>query len=162
MSKKNRRNRKPAAAPAAPTQAPAVSPEPAVHLSKAVPEMPASLPALTPKQIGLFAALIIVFFLIQCLSSASTIKVVAMVVTIATVAGMLIRFPVLHRRLTIPLAAVCLWVLMNGISTLYAVSGKFALAEFLKMLVAFSLFMIFVAFARDPGVYRGAGRAVQH
>ena len=159
MSKKNRRNRKPAATPAAPSPAPAASPAPAVHLSKASPETPVSLPALTPKQIVLFATLIIVFFLIQCLSSASTIKVVAMVVTIAAVVGMFVRFPVLHRRLTIPLAAVCLWVLMNGISTLYAVSGKFALAEFLKMLVAFSLFMIFVAFARGKGAELGRGIA---
>ena len=170
MSKKNRRNRKPAAAPSAPnpataSAAPAVpveqaaQPAPAVHLPKAVPETPVSLPALTPKQIGLFAALIIVFFLIQCLSSASTIRVVAMVVTIAAVIGMFVRFPVLHKRLTIPLAAVCLWVIMNGISTLYAVSGKFALSEFLKMLVAFSLFLIFVAFARGKGAVLGRGIA---
>lgn len=169
MSKKNHRNRKPSAAPAAPKpdMAPAASaaaeqntpPAPAVHVSKAAPEASISLPALTPREIGLFAVLIAVFFLVQCLSSASTIKAVAMVVTIAAVVGMFVRFPVLHKRLTIPLAALCLWVLMNGISTLYAVSGKFALAEFLKMLVAFSLCMIFIAFARGKGTEIGRGIA---
>lgn len=170
MSKKNRHNRKVAASSAAPKPAAAsAAPEtpagqtmpaaPSAHISKAIPETPVSLPALTPKQIGLFALLIAAFFLIQCLSSASTIKVVTMIVTIAAVVGMFVRFPVLHRRLTIPLAAVCLWVIMNGISTLYAVSGKFALAEFLKMLVAFALCMIFVAFAKGKGAELGRGIA---
>lgn len=174
MSKKNRRNRKSAPTPAAPKPAPApAAPAPqaetapiptprtsaAVRASSASPAQSLTLPALTPKQIGLFAALIVVFFLIQCFSSASTIKGVAMVVTISAVIGMFVRFPVLQNRLTIPLAALCLWVIMNGISTLYAVSGKFALDEFLKMLVAFSLCMIFVSFARGKGADLGRGIA---
>ena len=50
--------------------------------------------------------------------------------------------------MTLPFAAVTLWVLLSGISTFYAVSGKFALSEFLKLLIAYCLFLVFIAFAR--------------
>lgn len=44
---------------------------------------------------------------------------------------------------------------MDGISTLYAVSGKFALYEFLKVLASFCLVLFLLAIAPGKGVAAG-------
>lgn len=77
------------------------------------------------------------FFLIMCFGHESTSRptlliLVGLVLVLGTV-----RFRVLRDRISLPLIALTLLVVMGGISTFYAVSGKFALAEFLNMAVAF-------------------------
>lgn len=101
--------------------------------------------------------LMVLVFLSICLSSSSTIKYIAMTALLVAIATVLIRFSVLCDRMTLPFAAVTLWVLMSGISTFYAVSGKFALNEFLKLLTAYCFFLTCVAFARKGA---GTGRTI--
>ena len=74
-----------------------------------------------------------VFFAVRLLS-ASTVKRAALFLTALTLA---------------------LYVLINGISTLYAVSGKFALYEFLKIQCAFCLTLIVLAVAPGQGMESG-------
>lgn len=79
----------------------------------------------------------VLFFFVVCLGSADSIKgtVIAMAaIALITIAA---RFKVLRERLSWPFIALMLVVLMDGISTFYAVSGKFALREFLKVFLAF-------------------------
>ncbi len=145
MAKKQPRRKRMAqsqpAAPAQPSPAPATpaAPPQSPVVSAAAPSLKKSWPVL---------ALMAVLFLIICLTAASTIKYIAMTVLVITIVTILIRLSSLRDRMTLPFAAVTLWVLLSGISTFYAVSGKFALSEFLKLLIAYCLFLVFIAFAR--------------
>lgn len=101
-----------------------------------------------PKGIGLMAALMVVYFLMICLSSASTAKGIAMVAAICAIAVLVLRHKQIAARLSIPFLALSLWVIMNGISTLYAVSGKFALRAFVVLLTSFCCVILLLAFAK--------------
>lgn len=52
----------------------------------------------------------------------------------------------LRSRITPPVIALALMVLMDGISCAYALSGKFALYEFLKVTVSFCIALVLLAF----------------
>lgn len=91
----------------------------------------------------------LVFFLAVCLSSLETSRTTALVLSLCALAAILFRFQALRERLFLPLILLGLVVLMDGVSTLYAVSGKFALNEFLKVLTSFCLVLLLLAFA--PG-----------
>lgn len=94
-------------------------------------------------------AIAAVFFLFLCLTTAATIKWTAMVVVIAAIVALIFRISTVRERLNLLFAAVTLWVVFSGVSTLYAVSGKFALYEFLKLLAAYGVFVLFTVFARS-------------
>lgn len=53
------------------------------------------------------------------------------------------------RLLTPPAFAVFAYMLLAGLSTLYARSGKFAIAEFACLLAAFAVFLVIVLHAKD-------------
>lgn len=96
-----------------------------------------------------------VFFFAVCLLSASTVKQAALSLIVLTLSLVFLCFSRLRDRITAPLLALALYVLMNGISTLYAVAGKFALNEFLKILCAFCLTLIVLAVAPGQGMESG-------
>ena len=100
------------------------------------------------KETGLIAGLILIFFLVICLSSVSTAKGVALVAAICAIAALVYRHKQFAARLSIPFLALSLWVIMNGISTLYAVSGKFALRSFVVILISFCCVILLLAFAK--------------
>ncbi len=157
MSKKtNRPEAKPAAKKAA--EQPAVQKPPLAR--PAVKE--ASAAALPSGQsVGgaiILAVCTALYFLLVCLSSASTVKVMTLVlVTLALVSGV-IRFKTLRERVTVPLLLLAAFVAVGGVSTLYAVSGKFALYEFLKLLASFCLGIVLLAWA--PGDAKCAGKFI--
>ena len=106
-------------APPVPTPVtPAAPPRPSAA-SSAAPPLKKNWPALV---------LMVALFLLICLTSASTIKYIAVTVLVIAIAAIFIRLSTLRDRMTLPFAAVTLWVLLSGISTFYAVSGKFALS----------------------------------
>ena len=96
-----------------------------------------------------------VFFLVVCWCVPSSSKGVTMVCGIAGLAAGV--FCIVRRpgRLSLPLAALALVVAFAGISTLYAVSGKFALSEFMKVATAFSLTLLLLAFTGGEGAAPG-------
>ena len=102
------------------------------------------------------AGLTAVLFAAVVFSVTDTIKIVAMAAMIFTVGVMLLQGKVLRERLSWLTLAVTCWVIMNGISTLYAVSGKFALYEFLKLAISFGIFVGILACGRGTG--RSLGR----
>ncbi len=81
----------------------------------------------------------VLYFLILSLSGIDTIKTVVLILAALTLVIMAFRRDLLRERLSIPFLVLALFVLMDGISTFYAPSGKFALREFLKVLCAFCL-----------------------
>ena len=89
--------------------------------------------------------LAVVFFYTLCLCSAATVKVCCMILILLTVFAVILRFRLMQERISYPLLAVLLVVVMGGISTLYAISGKFALFEFLKMLCGACMALLVLA-----------------
>lgn len=110
---------------------------------------------LSTSKMLLCVPLSVVFFFVVCLLSASTVKRAALYLIGLTLALMVLRFFKLRSRVTLPLLALALYVVMNGVSTLYATSGKFALYEFLKILCAFCLTLIVLAVAPGQGMESG-------
>lgn len=98
------------------------------------------------------------FFLLVCLGAYDSAKGTALVcVALAAVAG-ITGFSRLRDRFRLPMLALTLVVVMGGISTLYALSGKFALQEFLKLLMALCLALTLLALPK--GEDRRAGRQI--
>lgn len=105
------------------------------------------------------AALTLALFLVLCLGGPSTAKGVALAAALCAAFALILRRRQVAKRLSAPFLALCLWVGMNGASTLYAVSGKFALAAFVSMLTAFCCVVLLLAFARGEGDRLGRGFA---
>ena len=111
--------------------------------------------ALTRGQGAALFPLAALFFLVVCLCSSSTIKVMAMLLLIGGLATVFLCFSSLRDRVTPPWIALTLVVVMDGVSTLYAASGKFALYEFLKVLAAFCCGLLLLAWTPGRGVQAG-------
>lgn len=86
------------------------------------------------------------FFLAVCLCSAATSKSMAFVLIVLTLASAFLFWERLRDRLTAPIIALALFVLMDIVSSLYAASGKFAMYEVLKVVKAFCLALLLLAF----------------
>ena len=97
----------------------------------------------------------ILFFFVVCLGAADSIKGMVMAAMAFSLLVIAMRFKLLRDRIQWPLIALTLYVLMDGISTFYAVSGKFALKEFLKVLLAFLLAVILTAASPKKEETRG-------
>lgn len=110
---------------------------------------------LSASKMLLCVPLSVLFFFVVCLLSASTVKRAALYLIGLTLALVVLRFSKLRSRVTLPLLVLALYVIMNGVSTLYATSGKFALYEFLKILCAFCLTLIVLAVASGQGMESG-------
>ena len=98
----------------------------------------------------------LVFFVMVCLSAVSTVKVAAMIAICGALIGGIAGFGRLRERFTPPMMALALFITMGGISTFYALSGKFALQEFLKLLIGFcfAVFMLAVTPGKDAAPAR--------
>lgn len=94
----------------------------------------------------------IVYCLAVCLCGISSAKGMATLLLISALGAVFLCFSVLRRRMSLPLLALTLVVLMGVVSTFYAVSGKFALYESLKLVSALCLTLLLLAFSqgRDP------------
>ncbi len=87
----------------------------------------------------------VLFFLAQCLCAASTSRATAVLLILLALSAAFLFYERLRDRLKPPMLALTLVVVMDGLSTAYAVSGKFALNEFLKVLCAFCLALLLLA-----------------
>lgn len=117
------------------------------------PKLP--LPASARRAGRIFTLLLsaALFFLAVCLGSAATVKSTAVILIFLTLCAAFLFYEKLRDRIRPPMMALGLVVLMDGLSNLYAVSGKFALYEFLKVLIAFCMALLLTALTggRDPG-----------
>lgn len=82
-----------------------------------------------------------------------------MVAAVCAIAALVFRHKRFASRLSVPFLALSLWVIMNGISTLYAVSGKFALRSFVVLLTCFCCVILLLAFAKGKDRQLGRGFA---
>lgn len=113
----------------------------------------------SPREIGPIAGSILLFFLVICLSSPSTAKGIALLSALCGIAALVFRHKQVTARLSVPFLALSLWVIMNGISTLYATSGKFALRAFVVVLTSFCCVILLLALAKGKDGQLGRGFA---
>jgi len=109
----------------------------------------------TVSSIVLLLALTILFFLTLCWSIPDTIKVMALVQAAGALIAGVLCWKKLSSRVSIPFICLTLITVMDGISTLYAKSGKFALYEFLKILIAYCVVVILLSCAPKKNMEPG-------
>lgn len=86
------------------------------------------------------------FLFMTCAIAGFAAKWVTMVLLVGAIAVLLWKGKLLCGRMSWLSLAVALFVLMDGISTLYARAGKFALYEFLKVAAVACVFIFLAAF----------------
>ena len=104
----------------------------------------------------LVPVLAVVYFLITCLMQHGNNKLITLLLILAVLVCVVVRSGLLARRMTLPALLLGTYVLMDGISTLYAPSGKFALFEFLKVAAAAAMALLLVGC--EPERERNTGR----
>ncbi len=104
------------------------------------------------------------YFIAVCLCAPDTAKTAALILSVVSLIMMAFRRNLLRDRLYLPFLALTLFVIMDGVSTFYALSGKFALREFLKVLSAFCLVLLILTLSplgeKRPGTRVAAMVAV--
>ena len=111
-----------------------------------------------PKQVIWLAVLAVLFFLTICFSAPATIKTTVLVLLCVTLLAGVLCFRTLLSRMHLPLFLLLLVVLMGGISSAYAISGKFALYELLKLVSALCAALLLMLLT--PGEGANPGRRV--
>lgn len=92
------------------------------------------------------------YFLITCLMKHGANKGITLLLLAAAVVCVVVKTAQLGRRMSWPALLLGLYICMDGISTLYAPSGKFALYEFLKVAGAACLALLLTALEPErPG-----------
>lgn len=86
------------------------------------------------------------YFLTICLCSAATVRTMAMLLVLLALSAAFLFYDRLRDRLKPPMLALAAMVLMDLASCFYAVSKKFALHEILKVMTAFCLTLVLLAF----------------
>ena len=160
MASKKKTNKKTSVNPAQPPvrepqpKPTAQAPQPQAS-ARAVPYLQAASP-FPAKWLWVPPVMMACFFLMTCLSSASTVKAIVMTMVLGAIASCVIRFSYVRDRLSLPLMGVAAWVILNGISTFYAAAPSFALKEFLKIFLGFAVLLLVLAWSRKG---RNSGRA---
>lgn len=95
------------------------------------------------------------FFLLVCLTVNKTIKGLALACVAAVLLVGVKCFSRLRERFTLPMLAATAFVVMGGVSTFYAIAGKFALQEFLKLLISLCAAVLLLVWAPGEGVAPG-------
>ena len=104
------------------------------------------------RQTVILALITVLDFLVMCLTSSSTMRGLALGLTILTLGTVCLVFGKLRDRLGLPMLLLGAVVLMEGLSTLYADAGKFALREYLYVLTAFCSTLLLLCFAPSRGM----------
>ena len=100
----------------------------------------------------LVPVLAVFYFLITCLMKHGANKGITLLLLAAAVVCVVVKTAQLGRRMSWPALLLGLYICMDGISTLYAPSGKFALYEFLKVAGAACLALLLTALEPErPG-----------
>ena len=112
--------------------------------------------ALTAKQTSRQTAAAVLMaaagFFILCLATSNTLKGLGLGIAVLTLGAICLVFGKLRGRMGLPMLLLAALVLMEGISTLYADAGKFALREYLYTLIAFCTTLLLLCFAPEKGM----------
>ena len=98
----------------------------------------------------------ILYFLVTCMMVHGENKIITLLLLLAGLVCVVLYSGRLGQRMTWPVLALAAYVCMDGISTLYAPSGRFALYEILK--VASAACMALLLTVAEPEREKGTGR----
>lgn len=99
-----------------------------------------------------------VLFTVMCLTSVvSVLKNLTVFGVIGAVLCLFVCRDKLVKNISLAGVALSMFVVLSGASTLYALSGKFALQEFLKVLLGFCLFIMIRALSGEKSEFGVAG-----
>ncbi len=118
-------------------------------------------PALQAWQTAGTAVLAAFFFFAVCLNAASTVKAEAVLLIVLTLSAVFLFYARLRDRIKLPVLALGALVVWDGVSLFYAASGKLALYEFLKVLTAFCMALLFLAFSGRQSPDRQAASVLE-
>lgn len=99
----------------------------------------------------------VLFTIMSLTGVVSVLKNVTVVSVIVAVVCMIACKDKLVKNMSLAGVALSTFVVLSGVSTFYALSGKFALQEFLKVLLGFSLFIIIRALSKEKSGFAVAG-----
>lgn len=102
--------------------------------------------------LGAVAAIAV--FAVICLNTADSVKGLAMVLMIGTLLAGLLGFRILKQRMNHMVLMLTLITAMGGISTAYALSGKFALQGFLYLMTALCVCLLLML-VPDKSISKG-------
>lgn len=100
---------------------------------------------------------VLAFFLLVCLCAMESIKVTALVMMCLTLIVGAVCWKTLRERMGLVTAALILMTAMAGISTFYAISGKFALQSFLFLMASLCGALLLLLM---PGRDEAPGRSI--
>jgi len=103
----------------------------------------------------------VLFFFAVCLGSSGTVRTTAPLLILLVLAAAFLFWERLRDRLRPPILALALVVLMDLVSCTYAVSGKFALYELLKVVTGFCLALLVLVFPGGDRPERGAAAVLE-
>ena len=106
-------------------------------------------------QLTLPIILSILLFFVICFNYSDTVKVLAMVLMIATLIIGAIRFSVLRNAVKPVMIVLFAITVMGGISAFYAIAGKFALKESLALIVSLCSSLLLLTAFPNEGISRG-------
>lgn len=130
------------------------------HKESQIQQLMAGELAANPKYRWFYSAvpvvLAVLFFIATCYGATESIKTSTLILTVLMPIVVLLSRSWLRERFSVPTAALTLVVLLDLLSVAWAVSGKFALNELLKVIAAFSMTVLLLALV--PGDRRQASR----
>ena len=109
------------------------------------------------KHLLLFSVLFgCLYFIAVCLCGVETNKTSALVLSAVALLVLVERRRLLEERIGVLFLTLALFVVLNGISSFYAISGKFGLREFLKVLSAFCLGLALLGLSPKTETHTGS------
>ncbi len=106
----------------------------------------------TGRQTAAAALMAVAGFFVICLTTSNTLKGLGLGLALLTLGTVCLVFGKLRERMGLPMLLLAALVLMEGVSTLYADAGKFALREYLYTLIAFCTTLLLLCFAPEKGM----------
>ncbi|MGI5963770.1 MAG: O-antigen ligase family protein [Lawsonibacter sp.] len=103
----------------------------------------------------LWALVYLSFFLFCHFMNTRYIQGISLLAGLLALVAVLLRTRILVERLSWPVVFLILFVCMQGISTLYTVSGSLALQEFLTLWCSFCVFLAILMFAKGDSTTLG-------
>lgn len=109
------------------------------------------------KKVVLLVFGVFFYFMLIALNGVTTAKNIAITCVVLAVIIVTHTWSTIRNRLSVPFMVLTFWVILNGISTFYAVSGKFALRSFLIMLTSYTVIIFALCLANGDKKTIGRG-----
>lgn len=123
-------------------------------MAKKLPKKAAAI-SMDLKRPWLVLLLAVLYFVVTCMMFHGRNKLITLLLVAAAIVCIVARYQVLACRISLPALFLGLYVLMDGIASLYAPSGRFAIFEVLKVIAAACMSLLLTACEPERGIRTG-------